>query len=301
MEGTLGFYRTVMNHLNEGVYFVDTDRKITFWNNGAEKISGYNETEVLHKPCFWNILMHQNDEGIILCEKNCPMGKTLLDGVLREEMLFLRHKQGYRVPVSTKIFPIKSPSNQIVGAVQIFADMTPGSEQTKKLKALATLAYFDLVTGLANRRYVESRLGIMLTEHKKTLSPFGMLLINLMGFKALNDKYGPEIGDQVLRTVARNIAAEVGPLDIAARWDGTRFIIIIPNTKRAMLILLAEKIKGVAMRAANSTNSEDLSLTVSIAGTINRLDDTPVDLQRRIVANLQESELKAGAFVMDEE
>ena len=58
MEGTLGFYRTVMNHLNEGVYFVDTDRKITFWNNGAEKISGYNETEVLHKPCFWNILMH---------------------------------------------------------------------------------------------------------------------------------------------------------------------------------------------------------------------------------------------------
>ena len=128
-----------------------------------------------------------------------------------------------------------------------------------------------------------------------------MLLINLMGFKALNDKYGPEIGDQVLRTVARNIAAEVGPLDIAARWDGTRFIVIIPNTKRAMLILLAEKIKGVAMRAANSTNSEDLSLTVSIAGTINRLDDTPVDLQRRIVANLQESELKAGVFVMDEE
>jgi diguanylate cyclase (GGDEF)-like protein/PAS domain S-box-containing protein len=301
MEGTLGFYRTVMNHLNEGVYFVDVDRKITFWNSGAEKISGYNETEVLHKPCFWNILMHQNTEGIVLCENNCPLAKTLLDGILREETLFLRHKQGYRVPVSARSFPIKSSKNQIVGAVQIFADMTPGSEQTKKLKALATLAYFDLVTGLANRRYVESRLGIMLAEHKKTLSPFGMLVINLMGFKALNDKYGPEMGDQILRTVARNIAAEVGPVDIAARWDGTRFIIIIPNTKRAMLILLAEKIKGVAMRAANSSNYEDLTLTVSIAGTINRPDDTPVDLQRRIITNLQESELKAGAFVMDEE
>ena len=66
-------------------------------------------------------------------------------------------------------------------------------------------------------------------------------------------------------------------------------------------MLLAEKIKGVAMRAANSVNSDEVALTVSIAGTINQVDDTPQELQRRIVVNLQESEQKAGVFVMDEE
>lgn len=301
MEGAQGFYRTVLNHLHEGVYFVDVDRKITFWNNGAEKISGYSEAEVIHKPCYWNVLLHQDNEGHNLCDKHCPVALTLQDGVLREETLVLRHKDGYRIPVAARIFPITTPSKQIVGAVQVFSDLTIGGDQSKKLKALATLAYFDLVTGLANRRYVESRLGIMLAEYKKTLSPFGMLLVNIVGFKLLNDKYGTEIGDQVLRSVARSIAAEVGTGDIAARWDGTRFVLIIPNTKRAVLMLLAEKIKGVAMRAANSVNSDEVPLTVSIAGTINRVDDTPQELQRRIVAHLQESEQKAGVFVMDEE
>ena len=55
------------------------------------------------------------------------------------------------------------------------------------------------------------------------------------------------------------------------------------------------------MRAANSVNSDEVALTVSIAGTINQVDDTPQELQRRIVVNLQESEQKAGVFVMDEE
>lgn len=300
MENALGFYRTVLNHVNDGVYFVDINRHITFWNAAAERISGYSEAEVLHKPCFWNILMHQDVEGHNLCEKNCPMLKTMADGLLREDSMFFRHKQGYRVPVSIKVFPIRSPSRQIVGAVQVFSDMSPGTEQARKLKALATLAYFDLVTGLANRRYVESRVGIMLNEYKKTLSPFGLLLITIGGFKALNDKYGTEIGDQVLRSVARSIAAVVGPTDIAGRWDGTRFIVITPNTKRALMILLAEKIKGVASQAANSLNSEDAPLTICIAGTINQPEDMPADLQRRLIHHIQESESKNGAFVMEE-
>lgn len=301
METTFGFYRTVLNYLTEGVFFVDAQRMITFWNNGAEKITGYNESEVLRKPCYWNILKHQDSEGMDLCDANCPVSQTLVDGLLREEEMFFRHKLGYRLPVLTRIFPIRSPVQQIVGAVQIFSDMSPGSEHTKKMKALATLAYFDLVTGLANRRYIESRLGILLTEYKKTLSPFGMLLINIVGFKMLNDKYGPEIGDQVLRSVARNIAAETGPDDIVARWDGTRFVIIVPNTKKSIMILQAEKIKGIANRTANMNGSDDLPLSVSIAGTINRPEDTPADLHRRLVNNLQESEARAGAFVMDEQ
>ena len=63
------------------------------------------------------------------------------------------------------------------------------------MKALATLAYFDLVTGLPNRRYIERRIGTLLADYKKNLSQFGLLLINIVGFKMLNDKYGPEIGD----------------------------------------------------------------------------------------------------------
>jgi diguanylate cyclase (GGDEF)-like protein len=169
------------------------------------------------------------------------------------------------------------------------------------MKALATLAYFDLVTGLPNRRYVESRIGRMLSEYKKNLSPFGLLLINIVGFKMLNDKYGPEVGDQVLRSVARNIAAAVGPADVVGRWDGTRFLVLSANTKKTLLLLLAGKLKTVANRAANSTGSGDIALMVSMAGVINQPDDTTASLQRRLGLYIQDSESMDGTFVMDEE
>jgi diguanylate cyclase (GGDEF)-like protein/PAS domain S-box-containing protein len=295
------FYRTVLNHMNEGVYFVDTSRVITFWSSGAEKITGYSENEVLHKPCHWNLLMHTDKNGENLCQGQCPVSKTLLDGAIREETIFLQHKQGYRVPISVRVLPMRNMSNQIVGAVEIFSDLTPSSEHGKKMKALATLAYFDLVTGLPNRRYIESRIGVMLTEYKKNLSPFSLLLINIVGFKMLNDKYGPEIGDQVLRSVARNVAAGVGPEDIIGRWDGTRFLVISPNTKKTLLILLAEKLKTIASRAVNSGGSDEIALSVSMSGTINRMDDTPVSIQQRLAAYIQDSEAREWAFVMDEE
>lgn len=295
------FYRTVLNHLTEGVYFVDANRVITFWNNGAEKITGYTESDVLHKPCHWNLLMHTDADGVSLCQGVCPLAKTLLDGELREETIFLQHKNGYRVPVAVRILPMRNLSGQIVGAVEIFSDLTPSSEHGKKLKALATLAYFDLVTGLPNRRYVESRISRMLADYKKNLAPFGLLMLNIVGFKTLNDQYGPEVGDQVLRSVARNIAAGAGPADIVGRWDGTRYLVVSPNTKRSILILLAEKLRTIAYRAANLAESEDIILKISIAGTINQLNDTPASLQKRLAGYIHESEARDGALIIDEE
>ncbi|HWR28802.1 MAG TPA: diguanylate cyclase [Negativicutes bacterium] len=300
-EGTSNFYRMILNHLTEGVYFVDTNRMITFWNKGAERITGFSETDVLHKACHWNLLMHTDLKGGNLCESNCPVAKTLTDGVIREETLFLQHKQGYRVPVSVHIMPMRSPSDHIVGAVEIFSDMNPSGDYTRKMKALATLAYFDLVTGLTNRRYVESRIMMMLSEYQKNLSPFGILLINIIGFKMLNDMYGQEIGDQVLQSIARNLASGVGPTDIVSRWDGTRFLVLSSNTKKTLLMLLAEKLRTISIRAANANGVSDIVLKISMAGTMGRIDDTPLALKHRIAKYIRESEERDGAFVMDED
>ena len=304
MDTAPSFYRMVINHLNEGVYFVDSDRRITFWNKGAEVISGYLEGEVLGKPCFWNLLMHTDESGTNICDTDCPVIKTLEDGIVRDEKLYIRHKSGYRLPVSVHILPIRTVNGKIVGAVEIFSDISPTGDHTKKMKALATLAYFDLVTGLANRRYAESRLNLMLVEYEKNLSPFGMLLVNLVGFKALNDRYGQELGDQVLRSVARSIASAVGPLDIAARWDGARFLIVSPNTKKALLLLLADKLKDVAIKAAvikEFAEFDEAVVKVAVAGTVIQAGDTIFSLKHRLMVYMQESEGNDGNIVLDEE
>lgn len=303
MENAPSFYRMVLNHLNEGVYFVDSDRRITFWNKGAENISGYSEGEVLGKPCYWNLLMHSDEDGANLCDNECPVIKTLTDGNIRDEKMYVKHKSGYRFPVSVHILPIRTMSGTVVGAVEIFSDITPTDEQSKKMKALATLAYFDLVTGLANRRYAESRLKLMLVDYEKNLSPFGLLLVNLDGFKALNDRYGQDLGDQVLRSVAKGIATAVGPLDIAARWDGARFMIVSPNTKKALMLLLADKLKSVAIKSATAREFTEIGeavLKVGVAGTVVQPGDTILSLKNRIMVYMQECERKIGNIVLDE-
>lgn len=303
MEDAPSFYRMVLNHLNEGVYFVDADRRITFWNKGAETITGYSEAEVVSKPCYWNLLMHTNEVGANLCDSACPVIQTLNDGVVRDEKLYVKHKAGHRFPVSVRILPIRTISGKIVGAVEIFSDITPKGENTKKMKALATLAYFDLVTGLANRRYAESRLNIMLMEYEKNLSPFGILLVNLVGFKTLNDRFGQDLGDQVLRSVARGIAESVGPMDVAARWDGARFLIISPNTKKALLLLLADKLKDIVARAAvikEIAEIDEAAVKVAVAGTIVQGGDNAYSLKHRLMIHMQQSERTGGNIVLDE-
>ena len=302
IESAIGFYRMVMNNLFDGVCFVDAKRKITFWNDAAEKITGFQRSAVMNQLCSSSLRMHKNAEGGHLCGgDNCPVEKVLRDGITSEETVFIQHKNGYRIAATARFLPITSQKNQIIGAVHIFSEIGSGSEQEKKMKALATLAYFDLVTGLPNRRYVETRMGSLIEEYNKNLSPFGLLLININDFKMMNDKYGPEFGDQVLRSVARSIATSVGPSDIVARWDGTRFLVITPNTKKSLLILLAEKLRQIVNRAAGSGSDAEPLVSVSMAGTINRMEDSPIDLQRRIVVNLQESENKNGAFIIEDE
>src|ERR1017187_5447325 len=85
-----GFYRQILDSLADGVYFVDTERRITYWNRGAEAISGYSAQDVLGRSCSDNLLVHANAEGCQLCLHGCPLLATLRDGANRQADVFLK-------------------------------------------------------------------------------------------------------------------------------------------------------------------------------------------------------------------
>jgi len=66
------FQETILNSLSDGVYFVDRDRRILFWNKACEEMTGFKSEEVLGSSCSDGILMHVNDKGTLLCEKRVP-------------------------------------------------------------------------------------------------------------------------------------------------------------------------------------------------------------------------------------
>jgi len=130
-------YEKILDTLFDGVYFVDTQKKITFWSKGAERITGYKKVEVMGKCCSDNILRHVDKNGRELCVTGCPLMATLQDSAIRDSKVYLHHKKGHRVPVSVRVTPIfDSENKKIVGAVEIFQDISKRDDIIKELEQL---------------------------------------------------------------------------------------------------------------------------------------------------------------------
>lgn len=92
------FYQDLLDQMSDGVYFVTVDRRITYWNGGAERITGYSAQEVLGHSCAEGILRHVNGAGRQLCLQGCPLVAVMEDGQPRQAKVYLHHKGGQRVP-----------------------------------------------------------------------------------------------------------------------------------------------------------------------------------------------------------
>jgi len=117
------FHEKLLDSLYDGVYFVDQDRRITYWNHGAETLTGYTASDAVGRQCFDNFLEHVDEGGCALCVNDCPLAATIGDGQRREAEVYLRHKAGHRIPVSVRVAPLRDTEGLVVGAVEIFTDV----------------------------------------------------------------------------------------------------------------------------------------------------------------------------------
>jgi diguanylate cyclase (GGDEF)-like protein len=129
--------------------------------------------------------------------------------------------------------------------------------------AYERLAVTDRLTGLANRRGAEQLIRRELLRSKRYAVPLSFALFDIDHFKRINDTHGHGTGDQVLRQVARTIAAGLRESDLAARWGGEEFLVVLPNTGLENAYLCAERI-----RRSVAKMSVQMGETVTISGGV---------------------------------
>jgi diguanylate cyclase (GGDEF)-like protein/PAS domain S-box-containing protein len=277
-----GFYKELLERMSDGVYFVDRDRRVLYWNRGATELTGYKAEEVVGRCCQDNILSHIDLAGRALCKGDCPLSACIADGVMREASVLLRKKDGRRVPVLVRVQPIRGDDGAIVGAIEIFSDDTARSEARRKTEAMNRLAFLDHLTQLPNRRFMEMSLDTALTEYQVHQESFGILMIDFDWFKEINDSYGHLCGDHALQQLAQTLAGWFRPTDVVGRWGGDEFLAIIGNVNKVNLQNLAER--GLAMMAQTSVPNEDgglINLSISIGATLSMPCDTAESLIQR--------------------
>jgi len=274
------FYRSMLDNFYEGVYFVDTERKITFWNKGAERITGFSAEEILGKHCFDNILNHVDDEGNALCHDGCPLHKSIQDGQARESAVYLHHKAGQRVKVFVRTTPLFE-LEQIIGAVEVFVDDSEKATLVSNLEKLKQLAMYDQLTKMPNRRYVESYLKAHVNEYHHLGLPLGLAFIDIDHFKHFNDTYGHETGDRVLQMMAKTYQSAVRKGDVVARWGGEEFIAVFPTIDTDGLKQVTEKLRMLVEKSVLRESGQELSVTVSIGAALITPEDTVDSLIHR--------------------
>jgi diguanylate cyclase (GGDEF)-like protein/PAS domain S-box-containing protein len=256
------------------VYFVDKERCIQYWNQGAEHLTGYAASEVVGRHCFDNFLMHVDEKGCALCLKGCPLAITMVDGKRREVEIYLRHKLGHRVPVVARVAPITDSAGNIVGAVEVFSDVTAKKNIERRVGELENLAFRDALTGVPNRRYMELKIRQAIQEVEEFGRNIGLLMIDVDHFKDVNDNYGHEIGDEALRAMCNTLTSNLRLGDTIGRWGGEEFLIINTDLTLSALGSFAERCRMLIAESAIPVGNERLHLSASLGATLIKAGDS---------------------------
>jgi diguanylate cyclase (GGDEF)-like protein/PAS domain S-box-containing protein len=275
-------FKSILDNLHDGLYMVDTNRVITYWNRAAEKISGYRASEVIGRSCADNILTHIDRDGNHLCSGMCPLSLTIADKIPRDVQIYMHHKDGHRVPVSVRISPLTDEKGEITGGVELFTDISHHRVNELRIKELEKMAFLDDLTKIANRSFVQRELQSRLEEIKRFNMLFGIIFMDIDHFKNFNDQYGHDTGDLVLRYVAKTFSLNSRPFDFYGRWGGEEFLGIIRNINDTDLVNLGNRVRELIAKSYIMNNSnQTLRVTISIGATMALKDDTIESIVKR--------------------
>ena len=282
-------YEEILDNMADGLYFTDLNRVITYWNHGAERISGFGAHEVVGRSCAESILTHVDMDGNYLCDSMCPLYATILDGEPREAEVYLHHKDGHRVPVAVRVTQLRDNSGEVIGGVELFTDMSSQEAHRMRVKELERMALLDQLTQLANRAYLEEELAKRLEDYEDKQVPFGLLFMDIDFFKKFNDTYGHDVGDEVLKFVANTLTTNARPFDVYGRWGGEEFLGVIRNIEASDLEEIGNRMRTNIGASYLLSGDERLSVNISVGATVIKPGDTVDDLVKRADTLLYQS------------
>jgi PAS domain S-box-containing protein len=220
---------TILEGLPIGIYLVDRDRRILFWNDKAEQITGYLRQDVVGRHCRDNILMHCDDKNNVLCTTACPLLETMNDGGAREAELFLRHQAGHRVAVWVQAVALRDRTGAIIGAVESFKERGAHIGAERRNDRPVDRGVLGERRDRGDRGAVESRLAECLALLREHQLPFSVLLFQLDELHRFQATYGLAAAEAILQVVARCLESNLRGTDFFGSCNLRQFMAVLPG------------------------------------------------------------------------
>jgi len=286
--------QSIFDTLYEGVIMVDADRKITYWNLGAKRLTGFSSDETIGTLCHDDILNHIDSHGRMLCLDGCPLHQSMLDGKVREMAIYLQHKRGYRIPVRLRTIPIVE-DGKIVGSIEMFIENNESSEYFVTTEVHTNQDLVDPLTHLPNRKMIEYSIMSKINDFNALGIPFGIAIVDLDNFEGINRTYGVDTGDEVLKLLSESFKHCFSSAEMIGRWDNDAFIFGFANLTKEALTKVCDKIRVVSEGSVlRNTPFKAMDFSVSIGGSLARQDDDLQILIDRTQEYLKRAKIKGG-------
>ncbi|WP_092614054.1 sensor domain-containing diguanylate cyclase [Roseospirillum parvum] len=265
----------LMQHLVVPTFVLNAQGKVLIWNKACERLTGVKAKEVLGTDQHWQafydrpracladtVVQGRTDQLGELYETHAlPVDRNL---GLSAENWCVMPRASKRLYLAIDAGPIYSEDGELVAVVETLRDMT---EQKLAQIALQSLVNKDGLTGLANRRSFDASIEADCLQAQREQSHLSLLLVDVDHFKAYNDTYGHQAGDDCLKTVAKALGGQVfRPSDLAARYGGEEFAVLLPGVGLEGALGVAERIRAAVagLAIAHSGNPREGIVTLSV-------------------------------------
>lgn len=263
-EEILAIHKILFDNAQDIILYVNMKHEVVDSNQRALERYGYSKSEILSKK-ITDIRHSSTSPEFIEQMRQADAG-----GVVFESLHVCKDGSTFPVEVSAKsTLAGKEPLR-----IHIIRDITKRREQEEKI---AWLANYDSLTGIPNRNSFITQMEEEIQRSLRNNAQFAVMLFDIDKFKFINDHYGHEAGDVVLRHVAKKVQGVIRSTDYIGRLGGDEFVGLLTNIKsRDDIIALAEKIQ-LAVREPASYNDTQLKIKISIGISLFPEDATDKD------------------------
>jgi diguanylate cyclase (GGDEF)-like protein/PAS domain S-box-containing protein len=258
------YVQVTLNAIQDAVLQTDLSGNITFLNQAAERLTGWQLKESLGKSVtevFFVVDEVTGESAINPAKRAIEEKKAVTLGA----NAVLWRRDGSKVAIEDSASPLCGKGGEVIGAVIVFHDV---SESRAMVQKMAYLAQHDFLTGLPNRLLLVERLCRAIGLAQRNNKLVGLLFIDLDYFKQVNDALGHAVGDQLLKSVSERLRACVRNTDSVCRQGGDEFVILLTEIERhADAVFMAEKILATFI-APHPIGIHELHVTLSIGISI---------------------------------
>lgn len=264
----------IVQSIDVGIVVIDRDYRVEVWNGFMENHSGRKPDQVAGQSLFK--LFGEIDEGWFRHKVESVALLGIPAFTIWEQRPYLVRFKSYQ-PITgreefmyqnTTLLPLKDSHGAVAHIAIIIYDVTKVAVNNRQLQdangQLQQLSRTDRLTGLLNRGYWEECLGIEFVRFQRYRHKTALVIFDIDHFKKINDGFGHQAGDVVIRHVAELTRQHVRASDVAGRYGGEEFVVLLPDTDLEGARVFAERLRLAVQAAQVSHGGQSIPFTISL-------------------------------------